>query len=160
MSIGIPQALESPYNYHVRVPIKYLSRRQHLYLLFLRHWQIRRRKPSPPAEIHGRGQDCQIFPLGLTKYAGWKKVLLGIGYHFEVDKKFECPPQRQAGRLPRQINDEGAAHAPHERMPRAHQECADWTPERLTTRAGRAQWPARRQLAVVRLAFSRESDIE
>lgn len=101
-----------------------------------------------------------LLPLPPTpfEFAEWKKVLLGIDYHFEIDKHFYSSPHRLRGeRLLARYTEttvecfhNGNRVASHVRsrlkgghttdpthMPRAHQEYASWTPERLTNWAGR-----------------------
>lgn len=91
------------------------------------------------------------------QYAQWKKVLLGIDYHFEVDGHFYSAPHRLRGQElyaryteatvecfhkgnrvashPRSSVKGGHTTTP-EHMPKAHREYAEWTPERLSSWAG------------------------
>jgi transposase len=98
------------------------------------------------------------LPLSPFQFAEWKKVLLGIDYHFEIDKHFYSAPHRLRGEslLARYTETtvecfhKGKRVASHarsmlkglhttdpEHMPKAHKELAEWTPERLTKWASR-----------------------
>lgn len=100
-----------------------------------------------------------LLPLPETpyQYAQWKKVLLGIDYHFEVDNHFYSAPHRLRGEelyaryteTTVECFHRGNRVASHARsmakgkhtttpdhMPKAHREYAQWTPERLCAWAG------------------------
>lgn len=100
-----------------------------------------------------------LLPLPETvyQYAEWKKVLLGIDYHFQVDDHFYSAPHRLRGeqmyaRYTETLVEcfhKGNRVASHLRsivkgkhttnpdhMPKAHREYAEWTPERLSSWAG------------------------
>jgi len=100
----------------------------------------------------------QPLPQSPYQYAEWKKVLLGIDYHFDIEKHFYSAPHRLRGEplwaryteTTVECFHNGKRVASHarsmlkglhttapEHMPRAHQEYAEWTPERLTKWAGR-----------------------
>lgn len=93
------------------------------------------------------------LPEAPYQYAQWKKVLLGIDYHFEVDGHFYSAPHKLRGEELHARYTEttvecfhrGNRIASHARswvkgghtttpdhMPAAHREYAEWTPERLT----------------------------
>jgi transposase len=97
------------------------------------------------------------LPQSPYQYTEWKKVRLGIDYHFEIDKHFYSAPHRLRGEelwasfteTTVECFHNGKRVASHarsamkgghttvpEHMPRAHQEYAEWTPERLATWAG------------------------
>src|ERR1039457_120131 len=101
-----------------------------------------------------------LLPLPLSHYqfSEWKKVLLGIDYHFDVDGHFYSAPHRLRGEplLARYTEttvecfykgNRVASHARSmvkglhtttpEHMPRSHREYAEWTPERLISWANR-----------------------
>ncbi len=100
-----------------------------------------------------------LLPLPETayQYAEWKKVLLGIDYHFEVDDHFYSAPHRLRGeKLDARYTEtmiecfhKGNRVASHPRsmvkgkhttspdhMPKSHREYAEWTPQRLCAWAG------------------------
>jgi len=94
------------------------------------------------------------LPESPYQYAQWRKVRLGIDYHFEVDGHFYSAPHKLRGaELHARYTEttvecfhRGERIASHARsavkgghtttsdhMPAAHREYADWTPERLTS---------------------------
>jgi len=98
------------------------------------------------------------LPSSPYQYSEWKKVLLGIDYHFEIEGHYYSAPHRlrgeqlYAGYTASTVEcfhngNRVASHARSmvkgghttlpEHMPKAHRELAEWTPERLTTWAGR-----------------------
>jgi transposase len=101
-----------------------------------------------------------LLPLPHSHYqfSEWKKVGLGIDYHFEIDGHFYSAPHRLRGEslLARYTEttvecfhkgNRVASHARSmlkglhtttpEHMPRSHREYAEWTPERLISWANR-----------------------
>lgn len=100
-----------------------------------------------------------LLPLPETvyQYAQWKKVLLGIDYHFDVDGHFYSAPHKlyreelharytettvecfhRGNRVASHARStvKGAHTTNPDHMPKAHREFAEWTPERLTSWAG------------------------
>jgi len=93
------------------------------------------------------------LPEAPYEYAQWKKVLLGIDYHFEVDGHFYSAPHKLRGEslLARYTETtvecfhrgnrvashplsrvQGKHSTTPDHMPVAHREYAQWTPERFT----------------------------
>jgi len=96
-----------------------------------------------------------LLPLPEThyQYAQWKKVLLGIDYHFDVEGHFYSAPHKlyreelharytettvecfhRGSRVASHARStvKGAHTTNPDHMPKAHREFAEWTPERLT----------------------------
>lgn len=92
------------------------------------------------------------LPESPYQYAQWKKLRLNIDYHFDLDGHFYSAPHRLRGeqldirytettvecffRSNRvashaKSNQKGKHTTIHEHMPKAHQEYAEWTPQRI-----------------------------